>query len=133
MNPIKDWIMTNAIALLAGLLILALVFGFVQTLRLAWVRADIAANATELQFAREANKAWKEVADAAEQARADAEALRKKQAEQAADAIAKAEQDKADAERDFADFKRGWNTKPASCAIALTNMEAACASSLSDY
>ncbi len=133
MNPIKDWIMTNAMALLAGLLILALVFGFVQTLRLAWAKADMAANATELQFARDANKVWQEVADVAEQARADAEALRKKQAEQAADAIAQAEREKADAESELDSFKGRWGTRPASCAIALTNMEAACESSLSDY
>lgn len=113
-------------------LVLALAAG-VQTARLWKLQAESAAATTELAFARGANKEWKAVADAAEQARADAEALRKKQAEQAADAIAQAEREKADAESELADFRGRWGTRPKSCAIALTQMEAACESSLSGY
>jgi hypothetical protein len=113
-------------------LVLALTAG-VQTARLWKLQAESADAAAQLTIARGANKAWQEVADAAEAARAKAEAARKRQAEQAAEALADAERAKAKAERELTDFRSRWGRRPASCAIALTQMEAACAASLSDY
>jgi hypothetical protein len=113
-------------------LALALAAG-VQTARLWKLQAETAEAAAQLELARGANKAWQEVADAAEAERAKAEAARKRQAEQAAEAIAAAEAAKARAELALADFNLRWNGRPPSCAIALGQMELACASSLSDY
>jgi hypothetical protein len=113
-------------------LVLALTAG-VQTARLWRLQAESADAAAQLTIARGANKAWQEAADAAEAEREKAEAARKRQAEQAADAIAAAEREKDKAERDLADFRTNWGRRPPSCAIALTQMEAACAASLSDY
>lgn len=113
-------------------LVLAVVAG-VQTARLWNLQAESADAAAQLTIARGANKAWQDVADAADRARADAEAARKRQAEQAAKAIADAERAKAKAERDLANFTQRWNGRPPSCAIALGQMELACAASLSDY
>jgi hypothetical protein len=113
-------------------LVLALTAG-VQTARLWKLQAESADAAAQLTIARGANKAWQEAADAAEAEREKAEADRKRQAEQAADAIAAAEREKDKAERDLADFRTSWGRRPQSCAIALTQMEAACAASLSHY
>ena len=133
MNPIIQWVTTNALALLAVLLLAAGAAALVQTLRLAWLQAEVAQGQAELEVARGANRAWQDVSKAAERARTEAEAARKKQAEQAARALAEAEQAAEQAEQDLAEFKRRWGRKPASCAVALTQMEAACAGSLSDY
>lgn len=117
----------------AGLaLVLALVAG-VQTARLWHLQAETADDAAELAAARDANRAWQAVAEAAETERQKADAALKAQAEQAAAALAAAERAKAEAERDLADFRARWGRRPASCAIALTQMEAACESSLSGY
>jgi hypothetical protein len=113
-------------------LVLALAAG-VQTARLWKLQAESAEAAAQLTIARGANKAWQEAADAAEAEREKAEAARKRQAEQAAEAIAAAEVAKAKAERELANFTQRWNGRPPSCAIALGQMELACAASLSDY
>jgi hypothetical protein len=113
-------------------LALALAAG-VQTARLWKLQAETAEAAAQLELARGANKGWQAIADAAERERAAADAARKRQAEQAAEAIAEAK-DKADqAQGALDDFMRTWDRRAPSCAIALTQMEAACAGSLSDY
>ncbi len=113
-------------------LVLALTAG-VQTARLWKLQAESADAAAQLTIARGANKAWQEAADAAEAERAKAEAARKRQAEQAAEAIAAAQEAEAKAKAELANFNQRWNGRPPSCAIALGQMELACASSLSDY
>lgn len=117
----------------AGLaLVLALAAG-VQTARLWHLQADTADDAATLKACQGANAGFTAAIAEQQRLRDEAEAARKRQAEQAADAIAEAE-DKADqAQGALDDFKRTWDRRAPSCAIALTQMEAACAGSLSDY
>lgn len=117
----------------AGVALVLAVAAGVQTVRLWKLQAETADAAAQLVAAQGANRGWQAIADAAERERQAAEAARRRQAEQAAEAVAQAQRAAAKAERDLADFRARWGRKPASCAVALTQMEAACASSLSDY
>lgn len=117
----------------AGIALLLAIAAGVQTARLWNLQAETAGDAAELAAARDANRAWQAVAEAAEAERQKAEAARKAQAEQAAQAIEDARELAKEALAELEDFRDRWTGRPRSCAIALTQMEAACESSLSDY
>ena len=132
MSAIVAFLGVRGTVVAALALLLAIVAG-VQTVRLWELQASSADAAADLKLARGANAGWVSLYAASEQARKEAEAARERQAEQAAEAIAEAE-DKAERAQDaLDDFKRRWGNRAPSCAIALTQMEAACAGSLSDY
>lgn len=132
MSAIVAFLGVRGTVVAALALVLAIAAG-VQTARLWKLQAETADSAAQLELARGANKAWQAIADATERERQAAEAARRRQAEQHAEAIAEAERVAAKAERDLAEFTKRWNGRPPSCAIALGQMELACASSLSQY
>jgi len=131
-NPIVAFLGIRGTVVAAVALALALVAG-VQTVRLWKLQAETATEAGQLQACRDANAGFSAALKSAEDARRQAEEQRRRQAEQAAKALNEAKEAAEQAEQDLADFKRRWGRRPASCAVALTQMEAACASSLSDY
>lgn len=113
-------------------LLLALAAG-VQTARLWDLQADTADDAATLKACQGANAGFTAAIAEQQRLRDEAEAARERQAEQAAAAIAQAEEKAEQAQDALDDFKRRWGNRAPSCAIALTQMEAACAGSLSDY
>lgn len=117
----------------AGIALVLAIGAGVQTARLWKLQAESADALAQLELARGANKGWQAIADASERERAAADAARRRQAEQAQKAIADAERAKQKAEAELAGFNQRWNGRPPSCAVALGQMELACASSLSDY
>lgn len=117
----------------AGIALAFAMLAGVQTARLWKLQAASAESAGQLAQARDALSGWQAVAAANERQRKAAEAARRRQQEQAAAALAAAEAETRRAEAALADFRGRWSTRPPSCAIALTQMEAACAGSLSDY
>ena len=113
-------------------LVLAIAAG-VQTARLWHLQADTADDAATLKACQGANAGFTAAIAEQERLRDEAEAARKRQAEQAAAAIAEAQEKAEQAQDALDDFKRRWGRRAPSCAIALTQMEAACESSLSGY
>lgn len=132
MNPLIAFLGVRGTVVAAFALAFAAAAG-IQTVRLWKLQAETAQAAGQLQACRDANAGHAAALKALENARKAAEAERQRQAEQAAKALDEAKKVKADAERELADFRARWGRRPASCAIALTQMEDACASSLSDY
>jgi hypothetical protein len=130
---IQTWLAANALKA-AGVAILGLALtAGVQTARLWKLQADTADTTAQLDVCRGANTQWQELAAAQGRERDEAEAKRRAAEERAFQALLAAESAKEDAQADFNEWKRRWERRPQTCAIALTQMEAACASSLSDY
>lgn len=117
----------------AGLALLLALAAGAQTARLWHLQADTADDAATLRACQGANAGFTAAIAEQERLRDEAEAARKRQAEQAAEAIAEAEDKAEQAQGALDHFKRNWDRRAPSCAIALTQMEAACAGSLSDY
>lgn len=117
----------------AGAALLLAIAAGVQTARLWHLQSESADAAATLKVCQSANAGFTAALAEQERLRKEAEAARRRQQEQAAAALAAAEAETRRAEAALADFRGRWSTRPPSCAIALTQMEAACAGSLSDY
>lgn len=130
---IRDLIAPYLIQIIGGLALAAALAAGVQTVRLWRLQADTADDAAQLTVCQGANASWASIAAAQARERDAAEAQRQRAERAAQAALREAAEAKADAAKDFRDWQRRWEGRPQTCAIALTQMEAACAGSLSDY